>query len=62
MKKTYIEPAMLMVRLQQMQMLCSSITEADDNDENGTGIGWGGEGGGPANVKGTGKSIWDEEW
>lgn len=57
MKKTYIQPAMLAVKLQQMQMLCQSITDLDSDD---TGIVIGGEGQGGSNVKA--QSIWDNEW
>ena len=58
--KTYIQPAMLTVRLQHMQMLCESLTSVQDGSNN-TGIGYGGEGTGPARTKES-HNVWDEEW
>ena len=59
MKKTYIQPEVLTMKLQHMQMLCESLTSVQDGNGN-TGIGYGGEGTGPARVKDT--NVWDEEW
>ena len=62
MKKTYIQPAVISLVLQQAQMLCESVTNVQDGSEGGTGtgIGYGGGGTGPARVKDS--NVWDEEW
>ena len=60
MKKTYIQPEMLTVKLQHMQMLCESLT-AVENGNPDTNIIYDGEGTGPARVK-EGTNVWDEEW
>lgn len=61
MKKIYEKPAMLVVRLQQMQMLCESqVTGVDGGD---TGIGYGGgSDNDPSGPKVKEQSSWDEEW
>jgi len=51
---------MLTVRLQHMQLLCESLTSVQDGSNN-TGIGYGGEGTGPARTKES-HNVWDEEW
>ena len=63
MKKNYIQPTMLTVKLQQMEMLCQSINNvvSGEDDENNTGIGYGGGSGGEGRVKES-HNIWDNEW
>ncbi|MBQ7462345.1 MAG: hypothetical protein IJS63_08850 [Bacteroidaceae bacterium] len=65
MKKTYMNPAMTVVKLQHQCMVCVSYVQNYSNST-GEGIGYGGAGGdtsasSEANVKGN-SSIWDEEW
>ena len=60
MKKTYIQPEMLTVKIQHMQMLCESLTAVEDGSES-TSISYGGEGTGPARTKES-NNVWDEEW
>lgn len=65
MKRNYEKPAMLAVRLQQMQMLCQSKVSGITGN---AGLGFGGssnndqsgQGGPAARVKE--QNIWDEEW
>ena len=49
---------MLTMKLQQMQMLCESVTNVSGGSD--TGIGYGGGGTGPARVKDA--NVWEEEW
>ena len=58
MKQIYVQPAMLTMRLQQMQMLCESLNDVSGGSD--TGIGYGGGGTGPARVKDA--NVWEEEW
>ena len=69
MKKTYIHPSMLAVRIQQMGLICESylsgLNITDGTDENPI-AGYGGDsdndlGGSGGRAKGF-TSIWDDEW
>ena len=56
-KQTYQKPAMRVVKIQQAQMLCGSITGVEGGD---TGITGGGPGSGPARARGFDWDDWDE--
>ena len=64
MKKIYIQPEMISVKLQHMQMLCQSDSVGGDtftgggNDNGGDGSGDDGDG---TPVKGS-RNVWDDEW
>ncbi len=64
MKKTYIQPTMLAVKLQQTQMLCESdaVTTIDSN----AGVGYGGGSNNDPTPTPGGRvkeqNVWDEEW
>ena len=60
MKKIYMIPSMVVVKLQHQSMICESLVQTFNNST-GEGIGYGGGGSGEANTKQSG-SIWDEEW
>ena len=62
MKKTYLQPTMMVVRLQQQSIICSSLvnrvsTNLDEDDA----IDYGGAGSGPARVK-SNTVDWDDDW
>ena len=64
MKKTYLQPAMMVVTLQQHSIICTSkgVSRVSTNltDEGDT-IGYGGGGTGPARVK-SNTVDWDDDW
>ena len=58
MKKNYCKPTMNMVKIQDSQMLCGSITGVEGGD---TGIGYGGGSNGPARARQYNGGIdWDD--
>ena len=62
MKRNYEKPAMLAVRLQQMQMLCQSVYGVNSGD---AGISYGGGSNNDQSGQGARtkeQNIWDEEW
>ena len=62
MKKTYLQPAMMVVTLQQHSIICSSpVSHVSSNLTEGDAIGYGGGGTGPARVK-SNTVDWDDDW
>ena len=62
MKKTYLQPAMMVVRLQQQSIICSSpVNRVSTNLDEGDAISYGGGGTGPARVK-SNTVDWDDDW
>ena len=58
MKKTYISPEAIVVRLMPTTIIAQSL---GGNDEVGNGTGYAKESAGEGNSS-SGKSVWDEEW
>ena len=62
MKKTYLQPTMMVVRLQQHSIICSSlVNRVSTNLDEGDAIGYGGGSTGPARVK-SNTVDWDDDW
>ena len=63
MKKTYLQPTMMVVRLQQHSIICTSngVNRVSTNLDEGDAIGYGGGGTGPARVK-SNTVDWDDDW
>ncbi len=63
MKKTYLQPAMMVVTLQQHSIICTSspVNRVSTNLDEGDAIGYGGGGTGPARVK-SNTVYWDDDW
>ena len=63
MKKTYLQPAMRVVRLQQHSIICTSygVSRVSSNLTDGDAIGYGGAGTGSARVK-SNTVDWDDDW
>ena len=62
MKKTYLQPTMMVVTLQQHSIICSSkVRSVSTNLDEGDAIGYGGGGTGPARVK-SNTVDWDDDW
>ena len=62
MKKTYLQPAMMVVRLQQQSIICSSkVSRVSTNLTGDDAIGYGGSGTGPARVKSNTVDC-DDDW
>jgi hypothetical protein len=62
MKKTYLQPTMMVVRLQQQSIICTSkVSSVSTNLDEGDAIGYGGGGTGPARVK-SNTVDWDDDW
>ena len=62
MKKTYLQPTMMVVTLQQHSIICSSpVNRVSTNLDEGDAIGYGGGGTGPARVK-SNTVDWDDDW
>ena len=62
MKKTYLQPAMMVVTLQQHSIICSSpVNRVSTNLTDDAAIGYGGGGSGPARVK-SNTVDWDDDW
>ena len=65
MKKTYWQPTMMVVRLQQQSIICSSsskVSRVSTNLDEGDAIGYGGSGSGPARARQHSDAGWDDEW
>ena len=62
MKKTYLQPTMMVVRLQQQSIICSSPVTVSDVNSGDTDITLGGAGSGPARVRSYGGIDWDNDW
>ena len=62
MKKTYLQPTMMVVTLQQHSIICSSpVNCVSTNLDEGDAIGYGGGGTSPARVK-SNTVDWDDDW
>ena len=63
MKKTYLQPTMMVVRLQQQSIICSSndVSRVSTNLTGDDAIGYDGGGSGPARVK-SNTVDWDDDW
>ena len=62
MKKTYLQPAMMVVTLQQQGIICTSpVSRVSTNLDEGDAIGYDGGGTGPARVK-SNTVDWDDDW
>ena len=62
MKKTYLQPAMMVVTLQQQGIICTSpVNRVSTNLDEGDAIGYGGGGSRPARVK-SNTVDWDDDW
>ena len=62
MKKTYLQPAMMVVTLQQQGIICTSpVSSVSTNLDEGDAIGYDGGGTGPARVK-SNTVDWDDDW
>ncbi len=63
MKKTYLQPTMMVVTLQQHSIICSSpVNRVSGNLDEGDAIGYGGGGSGPARARQHSGIDWDDEW
>ena len=60
MKKTYLQPTMMVVRLQQQSIICTSndVSRVSGN----TDLDYAGGGTGPARARSYGDTDWDNEW
>ena len=62
MKKTYLQPTMMVVRLQQQSIICTSpVGRVSTNLTDGDAIDYDGGGTGPARVK-SNTVDWDDDW
>jgi len=62
MKKTYLQPAMMVVTLQQHSIICTSpVSRVSSNLTDGDAIDYGSGGTGPARVK-SNTVDWDDDW
>ena len=62
MKKTYLQPTMMVVRLQQLSIICTSpVGRVSTNLDEGDAIDYGYGGNGPARVK-SNTVDWDDDW
>ena len=61
MKKTYLQPTMMVVRLQQQSIICSSPVTVSDVNSNAD-LDYGGGGSGPARARQHSGIDWDDEW
>jgi len=62
MKKTYLQPAMMVVTLQQQGIICTSpVSRVSSNLTDGDAIDYGGGGSRPARVK-SNTVDWDDDW
>ena len=64
MKKTYLQPTMMVVTLQQHSIICTSngVNRVSTNLDEGDAIGYGGGGSGPARARQHSGIDWDDEW
>ena len=60
MKKTYLQPTMMVVRLQQQSIICASNDVSLVNSN--AGIDYGGGDTGPARARQNSGTDWDNEW
>ena len=60
MKKTYWQPTMMVVRLQQQSIICTSNSVSSVNSN--ADMDYGGGGSGPARVRQHSGIDWDDEW
>ena len=59
MKKTYLQPTMMVVTLQQQSIICTSpVSSVSSNAD----LDYGGGGRGPARARSYGGTDWDNEW
>ncbi|MBQ4391696.1 MAG: hypothetical protein II826_01140 [Prevotella sp.] len=59
MKKKYMKPTMMVVRLQQQGIICASpVSNVDSNAD----LNFGGGGSGPSRARSHGDTGWDDEW
>jgi len=59
MKKKYMKPTMMVVKLQQQSIICSSpVSDVNGNAD----LDFGGGGSGPARARSYGGIDWDDEW
>ena len=59
MKKTYLQPTMMVVRLQQQSIICSSpVNRVSGNAD----LDYGGGGSGPARARQHSGIDWDDDW
>ena len=62
MKKTYLQPTMMVVTLQQQGIICTSpVGRVSTNLDEGDAIGYDGGGSGPARIK-SNTVDWDDDW
>ena len=62
MKKTYLQPTMMVVTLQQQGIICTSpVSRVSSNLTDGDAIDYGGGGSRPARVK-SNTVDWDDDW
>ncbi len=63
MKKTYLQPTMMVVRLQQQSIICSSpVNRVSTNLDEGDAIGYGGGSTQSARAPRRSGIDWDDEW
>ena len=62
MKKTYLQPATMVVALQQQSIICASSDMNRVNSNAGIDYGGGGGGSGLARARSYGGTDWDNEW
>ena len=60
MKKTYLQPTMMVVRLLQQSIICTSNSVSSVNSN--ADMDYGGGGSGPARVRQHSGIDWDDEW
>jgi len=60
MKKTYLQPTMMVVTLQQQSIICTSndVSRVSGNAD----LDYGGGGSGPARARQNSGTDWDNEW
>ena len=62
MKKSYLHPATIVVRVGIEQMVAESVHSVCTNLGSNATISYGGGSNGAARVKDAGYSVWDEDW
>ncbi len=62
MRRTYMTPEMVVVKLQHQNILCSSLNGVDGNSDINYGGASGNNAGGIVRAKESSGDIWDEEW
>ena len=61
MNKTYLNPTMVVVKLQHSSIICASNGNIVSSINGNAGLNYGGGGSGDARTKES-SNIWDEEW